>query len=156
GLLRVSARQKGLELVDHMAADFPETVYGDPLRFRQIVTNLVSNAVKFTSRGRVEIRGRMTGRRAGRVMAQFEVVDTGIGIAPEDHERIFEAFTQGDGSTTRRYGGTGLGLSICRQLIVRMGGEIRVESRPGHGSLFVFTLRFATAREAQAPAGSGS
>ncbi|HKK13222.1 MAG TPA: ATP-binding protein, partial [Gammaproteobacteria bacterium] len=156
GLLRVSAHQKGLELVDHMAADFPETVYGDPLRFRQIVTNLVSNAVKFTSRGRVEIRGGVTDRRPGQVMARFEVVDTGIGIAPEDHERIFEAFTQGDGSTTRRYGGTGLGLSICRQLIVRMGGDISVKSSPGRGSTFTFTVRFAAACDAGALAGTES
>jgi CheY-like chemotaxis protein len=115
---------------------------------RQIVTNLLGNAIKFTERGEVVVRVRLLERANAKVMIRFEVQDTGIGIAPEAISRLFRPFTQADNSTTRRFGGTGLGLSICKQLIETMDGEFGLDSVPGQGSTFWFTLPFVESSEA--------
>jgi signal transduction histidine kinase/CheY-like chemotaxis protein len=140
--LALRADQKGLELLCHSAADVPDRVVGDAVRVRQVLVNLVGNALKFTEQGEVVVaveKGVTLGREVG---LHFSVCDTGIGIPPEKQKSIFEAFTQADGSTTRRYGGTGLGLAISAQLVALMGGDIWVESNPGPGSTFHFTVRF--------------
>ncbi|QIN83985.1 PAS domain S-box protein [Rubrobacter tropicus] len=134
------AREKGLELTSSVASDVPARVGGDPFRIRQVLTNLLSNAVKFTENGRVSLRvGRAEGR-GDAATVRFEVADTGIGITDEQRARLFRPFSQADASTTRRYGGTGLGLAISAQLVGMMGGEMDVESEPGAGSTFSFTL----------------
>ena len=145
GLLAEPARRKGLALLCHVEAGFPRAVRGDPGRLRQVLTNLVSNAVKFTERGEVEVRAARTAEAS---LVRFEVRDTGIGIPPEARGRLFRSFSQADASTTRRYGGTGLGLAICKHLVERMGGEIGFESEPGRGTTFCFTVRL---EEVQAP-----
>ena len=134
-LLQERARAKGLEFVVTLAPDLPAHCRSDPLRLKQIMLNLLSNAVKFTGAGRVELGL----SREGDVLV-LRVRDTGIGITPEQLERIFNAFEQADGSTTRNYGGTGLGLAICKRLVDMLGGEIRVESTPGVGSVFEVRL----------------
>ncbi|MDZ4764062.1 MAG: ATP-binding protein [Chloroflexota bacterium] len=132
--------------------DVPAVVYSDPLRLRQVLINLAGNAVKFTHEGSVELRVKMIECGADDVRLRFEISDTGIGIAADQIERIFESFVQGDSSTTRRYGGTGLGLAIARQLIRMMDGEINVESRLGEGSIFAFELKLPTqAQNSHAP-----
>jgi len=141
-VLAPRADQKGLELVCHIHPEIPATVVGDPLRLRQIVVNLVGNAIKFTHHGEVVLRVQAEPRGNGDVRLRFSVADTGIGIPPEKQAVIFEAFSQADSSTTRRYGGTGLGLAISAQLVELMGGRISVESEPGRGSTFHFTARF--------------
>jgi CheY-like chemotaxis protein/anti-sigma regulatory factor (Ser/Thr protein kinase) len=118
---------------------------GDSDRLRQILVNLVGNAVKFTERGAVEVSVEVESQSAGDAVLRFSVADTGIGIPPEEHSRIFAAFTQADGSTTRRHGGTGLGLTITARLVEMMGGRIWVESEAGKGSTFRFTARFGAA-----------
>ena len=144
--LAVPAHQKGLELSYRIANEVPEAVVGDPERLRQIIINLVGNAIKFTSRGDVHLEvcrapGDLARNTPGDACTlQFTVRDTGIGIAAEKQALIFEAFTQADGSTTRRYGGTGLGLAICWRLVKMMGGILRVESAPDQGSAFIFTV----------------
>ena len=135
-----NAHQKGLELACQVNDDVPAAVEGDPGRLRQVLVNLIGNAVKFTERGEVHVRVSVLEKRAEEGILCFEIRDTGIGIAPELQERIFLAFSQADGTTTRRYGGTGLGLAISNQLIEMMGGEITVASAPGTGSTFRFTL----------------
>jgi PAS domain S-box-containing protein len=138
--------EKGLELLMQVAPEVPWSVIGDPVRFRQVLTNLVGNAVKFTEKGEVEVDVGLepgTAREAGRILVR--VRDTGAGIRPERQQAVFDAFTQEDGSTTRRYGGTGLGLTITRELVQQMGGRIWVESEPGKGSTFSFTLRLPPA-----------
>ena len=146
------AHQKGLELAYHVGAGVPAAVSGDPARLRQIIVNLVSNALKFTERGEVVLRVDRDGAPGDRVGLRFTVSDTGIGIPAEKQATIFEAFTQADSSTTRRFGGTGLGLTITSQLIALMGGRIWVESQPGQGSQFHFTIPFEVPAAPPAPA----
>jgi len=141
-MLALRAHQKGLELAWDVAPDVPDALVGDPGRLRQVLVNLLGNAVKFTDRGEVVLQAQVLEREADEVVLRFSVADTGIGIPEEVQERIFDVFTQADGSTTRRFGGTGLGLAISRQLVGLMGGAIRVTSEPGVGSSFVFTARF--------------
>jgi two-component system sensor histidine kinase/response regulator len=134
---------KGLELACLVPAGLPTALIGDPARLRQILTNLIGNAVKFTEKGEVGVRVDAVDADAASVFLAFEVSDTGIGIPPEKQRHIFDAFTQADSSTTRRYGGTGLGLSIAKQLCEMMGGTIGLTSEPGRGATFRFTARFA-------------
>lgn len=136
------AHQKGIELACHIHPDVPDALVGDPLRLRQIVVNLVGNAIKFTEHGEVVLQVGAESSSNGSAELRFSVSDTGIGIPPEKQAVIFEAFSQADSSTTRRYGGTGLGLTISAQLVELMGGRLSVESRPGGGSTFHFTARF--------------
>src|SRR6202163_1157953 len=140
--LGVRAHQKGLELAGHILPDVPDGLQGDPTRIRQIVVNLLGNAIKFTSQGEVVIQVEIQDESDDEVVLHFAVRDTGIGIPLEKQQLIFEAFTQTDSSTTRKYGGTGLGLAISSRLVNRMGGKIWVESEPGQGSTFHFTTRF--------------
>ncbi len=127
--LAVEAHQKGLELLADIALEVPSGLVGDPVRLRQVITNLVGNAVKFTERGHVVLAVRDEGEQDGRRVLRFAVTDTGIGIPPEKHATIFEAFSQADGSTTRRFGGTGLGLTISSTLVQMMGGGISGRER---------------------------
>ncbi|MBN8627517.1 MAG: response regulator [Planctomycetes bacterium] len=138
------ASKKGLELVQSIAADVPRKLLGDPGRLRQVVINLVGNAVKFTERGEIEVGVRVDAAASDKVRLHFTVRDTGIGIPADKQQAIFEKFQQADSSTTRQYGGTGLGLSISAELVGLMGGTIWVESVPGQGSTFHFTADFAT------------
>jgi two-component system, sensor histidine kinase and response regulator len=141
-VLAPRAHQKGLELACHVTSDLPPVLVGDPLRLRQIVVNLVGNAIKFTEQGEVVLRVQVETHYNGDIQLRFSVADTGIGIPPDKQAVIFEAFSQADSSTTRRYGGTGLGLAISAQLVELMGGSISVESQPNRGSTFHFTARF--------------
>ncbi len=136
------ARQRGLEIKVSIAPEVPETLRGDPGRLRQVLINLVGNALKFTEVGSVEIAVSCQVQDREGISLFFEVRDTGIGITPEQQKRLFEAFSQADSSTTRKYGGTGLGLAICKELITRMGGTLGVESQAGQGSTFWFLARF--------------
>ena len=138
--LALRAHQKGLELMCDIDPDVPAGVVGDPTRIQQVLTNLVGNALKFTERGHVLVAVREDARAEGRTTLHVSVTDTGIGIPPAKHEAIFEAFRQADGSTTRRFGGTGLGLTISATLVRLMGGRLWVESVPGAGSTFHFTV----------------
>ena len=140
--LAVRADQKTLELLVDIDPGVPAALVGDPLRLRQILVNLVGNAVKFTERGHVLVSIRTENDDDEPGMLRFSVSDTGIGIAPEHQDAIFEAFSQADGSTTRRFGGTGLGLAISSTLVSMMRGRIWVESTPGQGSTFTFTASF--------------
>jgi PAS domain S-box-containing protein len=164
-LLGLRAHKKGLELACHIEQDVPNWIHGDPGRLRQIIVNLVGNAIKFTEQGEVVVRvaivpSNFIPERAialspssdspvvhsGGPLLQFSVTDTGIGIPPDKLESIFEPFTQADGSTTRKYGGTGLGLTISMRLVSMMGGRLWVESETGKGSTFHFTARLPQAR----------
>jgi signal transduction histidine kinase/CheY-like chemotaxis protein/HPt (histidine-containing phosphotransfer) domain-containing protein len=151
--LALRAHKKGLELACHIDPDVPDALVGDQGRLRQILVNLVGNAIKFTASGEVVVDVRRDRTAEGEVAVRFAVSDTGIGIASEKHQQIFDAFSQADGSTTRVYGGTGLGLAISAQLAEMMGGRIEVESEIGRGSTFRFTARFglATAMPAHPP-----
>ena len=157
--LALRAAQKGLELAHWIAPDVPDGLVGDPLRLRQVLVNLVGNAIKFTEHGEVVARVERAGSSEnGRVGLRFDVRDTGIGIPPEKQQAIFSPFEQADGSTTRRYGGTGLGLTISSCLVEMMEGRLEVESAVGQGSTFRFTAWFdippepALRREPETPA----
>ncbi|HJQ27057.1 MAG TPA: response regulator [Blastocatellia bacterium] len=141
--LAIRAHQKRLELALEVAPDLPDALLGDPVRLRQVVVNLLGNAIKFTEAGEVVVRARTDWQAEGQIGLHLAVSDTGIGIVPDKQQMIFSAFTQADGSTTRQYGGTGLGLAISSQLVGMMGGNIWVESAPGQGSTFHATARLA-------------
>jgi PAS domain S-box-containing protein len=140
--LAIRAQEKEIELASYFRADVPDVLIGDPDRLRRIVVNLVGNAIKFTARGEVVLRGNLESQAKDDILLHFSVTDTGIGIPPEKQQRIFEAFAQADTSTTRKYGGTGLGLAISAQLCELMGGVMWVESEVGRGSTFHFTAHF--------------
>jgi PAS domain S-box-containing protein len=149
--LALRAHQKDLELNCLIESDVPETLVGDPSRLRQVLINLFGNSLKFTESGEINLRVQLEGVKEESICLHFSVEDTGIGITAGQQARIFEAFTQVDGSSARRFGGTGLGLTICRQLIEMMGGHIWVESSPGQGSVFHFTARFGICPSAGLP-----
>jgi len=140
--LAIRAHARDLELTVHIPPAMPDAMIGDPTRLRQVLLNLVGNAIKFTEHGEIAADVRLVSEAPGRVCLEFSVTDTGIGIPVHKQEMIFSAFAQADGSTTREYGGTGLGLAISSQLIEMMGGRIRVQSTPGKGSRFLFTAHF--------------
>ncbi|GFO60261.1 hypothetical protein GMST_25860 [Geomonas silvestris] len=148
------AQEKGIHYRVRVAPELPALVTGDPLRLAQVLNNLIANAVKFTEKGEVLVEVRPAGWQEDQVAVRFSVQDTGVGLTPEQLEKIFTPFTQADSSTTRRYGGTGLGLSISSQLVELMGGGLGVESVPGTGSCFSFTINFGLSGTAEAPAQS--
>lgn len=150
-MLAVKAHEKQVELVCFVAPESPLFLHGDPGRLRQIILNLVGNAIKFTDAGEVALTVSVESEAGQDVLLRFAVKDTGIGIAPEHLDQLFTAFTQVDGSTTRRYGGTGLGLAISKQLVELMSGEIGVTSEPGVGSEFWFTAKFRRQTEDAVP-----
>ncbi len=150
--LAVVAAEKGLQFECGVAPDVPDDLCGDAVRLRQVLVNLLGNALKFTESGRVALDVSLDRDEAEAVVLRFDVRDTGIGIAPERREVIFESFAQEDGSITRRFGGTGLGLTISARLVQLLGGTITVESEPGVGSTFTFTARLARAATSAATA----
>ncbi|MGO9272780.1 MAG: response regulator [Terriglobia bacterium] len=147
--LALRAHQKGLELTCDIRPEVPEGVLADPSRLRQIIINLIGNAIKFTQRGEVGLKVALESRTQDQVRLHFVVHDTGIGIAPQKQKLIFEAFSQADGSTARKFGGTGLGLTISKRLVERMGGRIWVESVEGEGSAFHFTASLGVGKAAE-------
>jgi two-component system, sensor histidine kinase len=149
--LEVQARQKGILLEGTTAADVPEAVVGDPGRVRQVLINIVGNAVKFTQKGKVTVSAWSDAAQGDQIKMHFRVMDSGIGISEEQMAKVFEPFVQADGSSTRRFGGTGLGLSISKQLVGMMGGTIKVESRQGHGSQFHVTMVFGVVLDQNSP-----
>ncbi len=136
------ALEKNLELTALCHSDIPERVIGDPSRLRQVIVNFVNNALKFTKEGEVSISAKLFSQEGDKVKILFQIKDTGIGIAKENQEKIFESFTQADNSTTRKYGGTGLGLTISKKIVNAMNGEINIESEVGKGSVFSFSAEF--------------
>jgi two-component system sensor histidine kinase/response regulator len=150
-LLAVRALEKNIDLHCTIDSSMPHVLVGDPLRLSQVVTNLISNAIKFTDAGSVNFAVRPLPQEGEEIMLEFSVADTGIGMTPEQVRRLFTAFNQADTSTTRRFGGTGLGLSISRQLVEMMGGTLSVQSSPGAGSTFTFTARFSVAYTSATP-----
>jgi len=146
--MAMNAGDKELELAIAVEPDVPRRLVGDALRLQQVLVNLAGNAIKFTPAGEVLVAIGVTGRADGRATLRFEVRDTGIGIAPEQQAQLFTAFSQGDGSITRRFGGTGLGLAISQRLVAMMGGDITLDSAAGAGSSFRFSLPFETLAEA--------
>jgi len=140
GLFSGPASDKGLEIAAHIGREVPATIQGDPIRLRQVLGNLVNNAVKFTEKGAVLLAVKVAGERANELSLEFSVTDTGVGVAADVQKRIFDAFEQADGSVTRKFGGTGLGLAISRQIVELMQGAMSVSSTPGRGSRFSFTI----------------
>jgi two-component system sensor histidine kinase/response regulator len=154
-LLAIQAHRKCLDFVCHVPPGLPALVRGDPGRIRQVLVNLVGNAIKFTEQGEVVLAVRSLAENEGSVSLRFSVQDTGIGIPQERQAAIFESFTQADGGTVRRYGGTGLGLTISRQLVGLMGGQVTLESKPGGGSTFSFDLVLEKTASCALPADPG-
>jgi len=146
-IMAMKAHLKGLELAYRMEPVVPDRLIGDPNRLRQVVLNLVDNAIKFTERGEVIVHVSLRGQTPKEVRLQFTVTDTGIGVAPDKQHRIFKPYDQGDPAVARRFGGTGLGLAVSSRLVRMMGGQIAISSRPGHGSAFGFTALFNRAPE---------
>ncbi|MEO8017320.1 MAG: ATP-binding protein [Pseudomonadota bacterium] len=140
GLFGARAYDKGIEIAAHIARGVPVTIHGDPIRLRQVLGNLVNNAVKFTEAGAVLLAVNVVPSDSADALLEFSVTDTGVGVAPDEQRRIFEAFEQADGSVTRKFGGTGLGLAISRQFVELMGGSMGLESEVGHGSRFSFRI----------------
>jgi signal transduction histidine kinase len=151
-LLTPSAAAKRLRLDCHVDPAVPAVVSGDPVRLRQVLTNLLGNAIKFTDHGEVEVAARVVRETPAHAEIRFAIRDTGVGIPPDRQAAVFESFTQADGGTTRKYGGTGLGLTISRQLVELMGGELRLESAVGRGTTFRFTVPLGRPPAASAPA----
>ena len=141
------ADDKGLEIIYDFDPTLPDTLLGDPMRLGQVLTNLINNAVKFTRVGEVVVKATVAERSDDATLVQFSVRDTGIGMNEQQLEKLFESFTQADGSTTRRYGGTGLGLTICERLVELMDGSISAQSTPNKGSTFTFTAKFGTSQK---------
>jgi len=150
----LQAAEKGLDLIVDVDPALPLRLSGDPTRLRQIVLNLLTNAVKFTEQGEIRIRARTLNATSAAIELRIEVSDTGVGLSAQQSEKLFTAFVQADSSTTRRFGGTGLGLSICRGLVEFMGGTIGVDSTVGRGSCFWFELRLPMAEQPCAPSGA--
>ena len=147
-----NAQAKGLDLTVRLGAEVPALVMGDPNRLGQVLCNLLGNAVKFTEQGFVALEvERRPGGEGGKAEIRFLVKDSGIGISPAEQQRLFQAFTQADASTTRKFGGTGLGLAISRELVRLMGGELTLVSAPGEGSEFSFSLILPVVQEACRP-----
>ena len=155
-LMALKAQEKGLEIFASAASDVPISLIGDPHRLRQVIVNLVGNAIKFTERGEIAVRVTNDNGASQPGTLRFAVSDTGIGIPSEKLDAVFERFTQADGSTTRLYGGTGLGLAISKQFIELMGGRIWVESSLGKGSVFYFTAHFGISQSQSAPGASSN
>ncbi len=149
-LLTSKASEKGLELLFNIAPNCPQFVIGDPGRLRQVLLNILGNAIKFTEQGHILLDIRSTNKTDKDTTILFRISDTGIGISDQQQQQLFQPFTQADSSTTRKFGGTGLGLSICRQLIQLMGGEIKLESSPGQGSEFSFEIKLPLSDEPEA------
>ena len=147
-MLQPRAQEKNLQLDFSIPPDAIKNVTGDPSRLRQILLNLVGNAIKFTDHGKVQLEIKTMAESHHEIQMQFSVVDTGVGMSPETLQKLFQPFTQADASTNRRFGGTGLGLAICRRLVELMGGELGVRSTMGSGSTFWFTMKFAKAKDA--------
>ncbi|MBP9149586.1 MAG: PAS domain S-box protein [Rhodoferax sp.] len=139
-LLGAKAREKDLALTCFVDPLLPHRLMGDPTRLRQVLLNIIGNGIKFTESGGIEVSAQMQSQTVGEPMVRFEIADTGIGIPEQTQARLFQSFTQADSSTTRKYGGTGLGLAICKRLVELMGGHIGIESEPGKGSTFWFSL----------------
>lgn len=146
-MMAIKAEAKGLEMFFKIDPDVPERLIGDPLRLGQVLTNLVNNAIKFTEKGEIIVSVKLENSTGDRAKLRFAVEDTGIGITQEQQARLFSPFTQADGSMTRRYGGTGLGLAISKRLVELMEGEIGVQSTPGQGSTFYFTVTLGLPRQ---------
>jgi PAS domain S-box-containing protein len=147
-MFSLRAQEKGLEILYETDPGVPQALVGDPLRIGQVLINLIGNALKFTEEGRIAVSVRLDSRESDRAVLRFSVSDTGIGMTEEQTQKLFQPFTQADSSITRKYGGTGLGLTISKQLVERMGGQIRVESAPGRGSTFTFTIAVGLQRAA--------
>ncbi|MCF7886409.1 MAG: PAS domain S-box protein, partial [Candidatus Marinimicrobia bacterium] len=139
-IIKMKAHNKGLELLINIDPDIPSIVFIDPVRLRQVLVNLLNNAIKFTKRGEIELKAKLIKQEENKARITFTVRDTGIGIKKDQKEKIFNSFTQADGSTSRKYGGTGLGLTISKHLVEKMDGELKVESEYGKGSAFSFSL----------------
>ncbi|WP_165901881.1 transporter substrate-binding domain-containing protein [Reinekea marinisedimentorum] len=151
-LFALKAEEKGIEVLFDVDSNIPQRLVGDALRIEQVMINLIQNAIKFTEKGQVIVRLRLLRQQSAVSEVQFSVIDTGMGIEPQQLQRLFQPFTQADASTTRVHGGTGLGLSICRQLVSLMGGELTASSMLNYGSTFTFSVNLSTAENQQTKA----